>query len=73
MAVEHSVWGDAELLQANRLQLRRNLKRKLRRYECQFEFSSDRVESELAGGRLRETADVCDWVIALRTLRTLDR
>jgi hypothetical protein len=73
MAVDHTVWGNTTLLQANRDQLRRTLQRKLRGYESRFELPSSRVESELSSGRLRETDEICDWVIAFRTLSALDR
>ena len=49
----------------------KDLRRKIQSYEARFELSSDRLESELAAGHLRETAEICDWVIAVKTYRIL--
>lgn len=69
--VEQSVWDNPELLQQNRVHLIHHLQRKIRGYEAQYELASGQVETELQRGRIRDTADVCDWVIAFRTLRAL--
>jgi hypothetical protein len=71
MAVQHVEWDNRVLLDQNRTRLLRSLRRKLRGYEARFELSSDRLDQELAAGRLRETAEICDWVIAFHTYRAL--
>lgn len=71
MTVQHLTWSSAQLLQQNRDRLLRELRGKMKRYEARYEIASSRVEDEVASGRLRETAEVCDWLIALRTYRLL--
>jgi hypothetical protein len=71
MAVGHVTWDNALLLQQNTDRLLRDLHKKMRRYEARYEIASSRLESEMAAGRLRETAEICDWLIALRTYRLL--
>lgn len=71
MTVNHKVWDSDALLAQNRDRLLRDLRREMRGFEARFELSSDKLEDELASGRLRETAEVCNWVIATRTYRTL--
>ena len=73
MAVIQSVeWTNEQLLAQNRSRLMRETQVKLRGYEARYELSSSRVEEELAAGRLRETAEICDWVIALHTYQALE-
>lgn len=72
MAVERLTWSNAQLLQQNLDRLLRELRDKMRRYEARYELPSSRVEDEVASGRLRETAEVCDWLILLRTYRLLE-
>jgi hypothetical protein len=71
MVTDRLAWGTAEDRKRDAERLRRDLARALRAYECRFELSSDRLESELAAGRLRETADVSEWVVTLRAFRAL--
>ena len=71
MAVEHLSWDNAQLLQKNTERLLRDLKEKMRNCEARYEIASSRVEEEVAAGRLRETAEVCEWLIAIRTYRLL--
>jgi len=72
VAVEGLVWGNAALLQQNRRRLMGELREKIRRYEARYEIASSRVEVELKSGRLRETAEICDWLIAFRTYLALE-
>ena len=60
-----------ELLEMNRQRLVQELRHELRVFEQRYEIGSDQVEAELAAGRLRDTAEICDWVIAARIYRTL--
>ena len=63
--------NSVDLLEQNGQRLLQELHRKLREYESRYELSSNRVEAALATGQLRDTAEVCDWVVALRTLQAL--
>lgn len=65
------IWDNAELLEQNRQRLLKELRALMWGYEARYELGSDWVEAELAAGRLRETAEVCDWVISLHAYRTL--
>ena len=71
MAVQHLTWSSAQLLQQNTDRLLRELHNKLAHFEARYEIPSSRVEDELAAGRLRETTEICDWLIILRTYRLL--
>ena len=71
MTVRDRAPGDAALLEQNRERLLKELRHKIRRYEARFELSSERLEAEVASGRLRETAEICEWLIAFETYRTL--
>lgn len=71
MAVERPSWSNAVLLRQNTDRLLRELRDKLGRYEARYEMASGRVEGELTAGRLRETTEICDWLMAFRTYRML--
>ncbi len=71
MTVEHLTWSNTQLLRQNTDRLLRELRNKLALFEARYELPSSRVEEELAAGRLRETTEICDWLIALRTYRLL--
>lgn len=71
MVIEQASWPTTATLDENAERLRHDLLRDLRTYEARFELRSDQLESELAAGRLRETAEVSAWVITLRAYRTL--
>lgn len=71
MAVQRLTWSNAVLLQQNSDRLLRELRDTMRRFEARYEIASSRVEDEVAAGRLRETAEICEWLIALRTHRLL--
>lgn len=70
-AVQNTAWGNAELLEENRERLTRECTQKLHEYEMRYELASGHVESEMAQGRLRETAEVCDWVMTYHLYRSL--
>ena len=72
MAVARVDWDSPSLLAQNRQRLLKSTRRKLREYETRFELSSDRVVAEVTAGHLRETAEICDWIIAYRTLQSLE-
>ena len=72
MSIEQMAWGSAELLEQNRRRRLKELRREIQQYEARYELSSDLLEKELEAGRLRETAEVCNWLIALETYQALD-
>jgi len=71
MAVGCDPSTDAAKLNLGRRRMVRATLRKMRRYEARYELTSDRVEAEMSAGRLRETAEVCDWVIAYHSYLSL--
>jgi hypothetical protein len=71
VAIQPVAWDDADLLEQNRQRLLKECRQRMRVYEARYELGSDRVETELAAGRLRETAEVCDWIITLHTYRAV--
>lgn len=72
MAVEHVAWPNAALLEQNRHRLMGELRAQMKRFEARYELPSSRLEDELKAGRLRETAEVCEWVMALHAYRALE-
>jgi hypothetical protein len=60
------------LLADNRAHLLAEVKPVLRAFEARYEINSADLDAALADGRLRETEDICDWVVALETLRALE-
>jgi hypothetical protein len=71
MSGERTPWPSNEELGRHTQDLVKRLEDELREYEVRYDVRSDRLESELQAGRLRETADVADWLIAFRTYRKL--
>jgi hypothetical protein len=59
------------LFAENRARLVAELTPRLRDYESRYELASTDLEAALADGRIRDTEDICDWVIAWETLRAL--
>lgn len=60
------------VLDQNARNLRDDLTRRIRELEARYEIASDRLEEELAAGRLSDTAEVSRWVLLWRTLRSLN-
>ena len=73
MAVQNVTWDSETLLEQNRQRLMKELIASLREYENRFELGSERLDDELAAGRIRETAEICDWVIAFHSYQALVR
>lgn len=71
MVVDHAVWNSADVLRANRDRLIKRLRQSIRTYEARYELSSERLCDELAAGRLRETAEICDWLMDWETYQAL--
>lgn len=64
MTVEYDTWSNPGLLEENRKRIVRAALQKMRRYEARYELLSSSVEEEMNAGRLVETAEICDWLIA---------
>ena len=73
MAVQQLSWDNEVLLEQNRHRLLTELLATLHTYEARYELDSDRLEAELVAGRMRETAEICDWVITLHSYHVLQR
>lgn len=71
MAIQEASWSHNETLEANRQRLLKELRRRIRGYETRYELPSDQVKKELTAGRLRETAEICDWVISIEAYKAL--
>lgn len=72
MTTKHAPWGDPDTLVHNRHRLREQLRRQLQDYERRYELRSDRVRAELESGRLRETAEICTWLLKYQTWQALE-
>ena len=72
MAVKDIAWTNRELLLQNRERMTKELHAKVRGFEARYEMSSVQMEAALVRGDVRETAEICEWVIALHTLRALE-
>jgi hypothetical protein len=59
------------VLEENLHRLIRDYERRVLEFEGRYEIESKDLAAELAAGRLRETAEVAEWVIAWRTLEAL--
>ncbi len=73
MAVRSYAWDDPNVLEANRQRLLKDMRKRMYQYEARYELSSERLEAELAEGRIRETDEVSDWIITFHTYRALRR
>jgi len=73
MAIEQAVHAAPQqsVLEANRSRLRADLMATIRAYEQRYEVQSESLQAELSAGRLRETAEVAQWVIAWDALQRL--
>jgi predicted transcriptional regulator len=61
------------VLEENLHRLIRDYEQRVHEFEGRYEIHSGDLAAELAAGRLRETAEVAEWVIAWRTLEALRR
>lgn len=53
--------------------LRARLSAKVAMYEAQYQIPSIELRTAIEGGRLTDTLDVCDWLIAWEALDALGR
>lgn len=63
MAVQTRPWPSADVLAENERRLVRDLEKRLRHFETRYELPSTKLVAEVTAGRLRETKEVCDWLI----------
>ena len=56
-----------DVLKANKQRLIKELKKRIHQYENRYELKSENLDEELSAGRIKDTAEVCDWVIAFHT------
>jgi RNA polymerase-interacting CarD/CdnL/TRCF family regulator len=56
---------------AHNRRLLQQVRRRLARYERRYELASDQLAAALASGRLRDTAEVCRWLIDYETYQAL--
>ncbi len=68
---EQNTWPTDEVLKANRYRLMGELEKRLRQYEARYELKSEQLDGELQAGRIRDTAEICEWVIAYHTYSIL--
>ena len=71
MVAQRATWPSAEELEANRQELIRQLQATIHDYEIRHGVPSEKLPAELAAGRIRETAEIADWLISLNALRKL--
>jgi hypothetical protein len=71
MVAQRADWDDQGQLVENEQALRKRFLAKLREYEARYEIKSDRVDFAISVGSLRETAEVCDWLITYKAYRKL--
>ncbi len=64
-------WPDATTREANSVDLARRLRREIGGYEREFGVPSASLAEALATGRVAEDERVCNWLIALETIRAL--
>jgi len=67
-----AVLPESGVLEFNKIQLLSQLNKLLREYETRYELKSEHLEAELTSGRMRETAEVCNWLIAFHTYKRLE-
>ena len=60
-------------LDANGRGLEARLLRQTQVFEARYELSSAELECAVDEGRIRETAEVAEWIIAVRALRRIER
>ncbi len=51
----------------------KELEAKLRLYEDKFDIPSDEIRSMVSNGALRETWEVCEWLMVLKLKERLER
>ena len=73
MAIGHLSWDNRQVLEQNRLRLLKECHARMRGFESRYELRSDQVEAELEAGRLRETHEICEWLMDIHTVRRLTR
>lgn len=67
------MWPDAAALKENGRRLRERMEAEVQVYETRYELPSGRLKAALKEGRITETYEICRWLMAIETLRALDR
>ena len=65
-------WPSQSVLEANKQILLSQLHKNLREYEARYELPSKMLEAELAAGKIKETHEVCNWLMDYHTLLRLE-
>ena len=73
MAVQTQPSLRTEVRKVSREQLAREIQQRLRHWENLYELPSTRLVKAVESGQLRETKDVCDWLIEWELYRDLTR
>lgn len=60
-----------EELEYNRHVVTQQLQRVVRTYETRYELRSESVSEALRTGRLPETFEICDWLVAYEALKRI--
>ncbi len=64
-------WPSQKELRKNRRRLERELKKKIAQYEVRYERKSENLESDFRAGKIKDTAEICDWAIIYETLKRI--
>jgi hypothetical protein len=73
MVIKPSPWDAPALLEMNRKRMIRRARQRMREFEARYGIRSDDLACELTAGRLRESAEVGEWLIAVDTYQALIR
>lgn len=63
VVISGSLTADPVSLERDRQRLVADLLPRLRKYEARYELPSHRLPDELRAGRIRETGEICRWLI----------
>ena len=73
MIVRDYTSDSPELRDQMRRQSIEEYRHRLSEFEQRYEVASERVEEEMARGRLRDTAETCEWVITYHAYLMLQK
>lgn len=45
---------------------------RLRKFECRYEMSSDTMRAKLSNGDIKETADMCSWMLLIKARESFE-
>ena len=64
-------WPSDKQLKENSRNLKAKLKRKISIYERRYEIESDKIEDAFKSGKIKDTAEICDWAISYDVLKRI--